>query len=182
MLKRLLLGLVIGLVVGGLAAGVAIEGLGLVMFAGGGGAALAYVFAAFTGVLVGLVAGKPIWAKGGQIEAGLKAFFGALLGAGLMFAIRSWLNVSLDLSQFHAGVGTIGYLPAAALPLIAMILGGFYELDNTGDDTSDKGSTKKDDKKLASGKGNGTSKSVRVAADEEGADEAEEQPAAKKRR
>ena len=183
MLKRLLLGLVIGLVVGGLAAGVAIEGLGLVMFQAGGGAALAYVFAAFTGVLVGLVAGKPIWAKGGQIEAGLKAFFGALLGAGLMFAIRSWLNVSLDLSQFHAGAGAIGILPAAALPLIAMILGGFYELDNTGEDTGDgKGSAKKEDKKLASGKGNGTGKSVRVAAAEEGADEADEEPAAKKRR
>src|SRR5690242_8768720 len=112
MLKRLLLGLLIGLAIGGLIAGVAIEGLGLLSFTGTGGAALAYVFAAVTGVLVGLVAGKPIWAKGGQIEAGLKAFFGALLGAGLMFAIRTWLALPFDLSSFHAGHDVLGNLPA----------------------------------------------------------------------
>ncbi len=179
MFKRLLLGVVIGLVVGGLAAGVAIEGLGLVTFVGASGAALAYVFAAFTGVLVGLVAGKPIWAKGGQIEAGLKAFFGALLGAGLMFAIRSWLSVSVDFGALHAGAGLVGSLPAAALPLIAMLLGGFYELDNTGEDTDKKdgGSAGKKD----AGKGAAT-KSVRVAGVAEEADAEEESAAAKKQR
>ena len=173
MVKRLLLGLVIGLVVGGLIAGVAIEGLGLMTFAGGGGAALAYVFAAFTGVLVGLVAGKPIWAKGGQIEAGLKAFFGALLGAGLMFAIRSWLNLTVDLSFLHPAMhaGFVGNLPAASLPLIAAVLGGFYEIDHTPAESDD-------DKKKGGGKDAAQKKkNVRVAAANEDS-EAEEEPAA----
>ena len=175
MLKRLLLGLVIGLVVGLLVAGVAIEGLGLMSFAGTGGAALAYVFAAVTGVLVGLVAGKPIWARGGQIEAGLKAFFGALLGAGLMFAIRTWLGVSLDLSSFHAGAGLLGNLPAASLPVIAMLLGGFYEVDNT--PAPEEGeSAKSEGKGKTAGK-----KNVRVAAEKsELEDEEEAAPSAKK--
>jgi hypothetical protein len=177
MLKRLLLGLVIGLVVGGVAAGVAIEGLGLVTFVGAGGAAIAYVLAAFTGVLVGLVAGKPIWAKGGQIEAGLKAFFGALLGAGLMFAIRSWLGVTVDLGALHAGAGAIGTLPAASLPVIAMLLGGFYELDNTGDSDDDD---KKGDKK-APAKAGAAKKGVRVAKGEDDAEADEESPASAKK-
>jgi hypothetical protein len=170
MLKRLLLGLVIGLVVGGLVAGVAIEVLGLMSFAGAGGAALAYVLAALTGVLVGLVAGTPIWARGGQIEAGLKAFFGALLGAGLMFAMRTWLGVSVDLTALHAASGpdVVGNLPAASLPLIAMVLGGFYELDNT--------PAPSDDAKGATKGGGSAKKNVRVAADE--GDEAEEDESA----
>jgi hypothetical protein len=178
MLKRLLLGLVIGLVVGGLAAGVAIEGLGLMDFTGAGGAAIAYVLAALTGVLVGLVAGKPIWARGGQIEAGLKAFFGALLGAGLMFAIRSWLDVTVDLGALHAGAGAIKDLPAAALPVIAMLLGGFYELDNTGD--ADGDGDKKSEKKGGAAKGAAAKKPVRVAKGEDAAD-AEEEPASVKK-
>ena len=88
MLKRLLVGLFIGLVIGAALAAVLIKGLSLSLFAtGAGGAALAYLFAAVTGVVVGLVAGKPIWASGGQIEAGLKAFFGALLAAVGMFVL-----------------------------------------------------------------------------------------------
>jgi hypothetical protein len=136
MLKRLLLGLILGFVVGGLVAAGLVAGLHMLTFA----AVMAYVFAAVTGVVVGLVAGKPIWAKGGQIEAGLKAFFGAVLGAGGMFAIRQWLKVDVDLSMIQAGMsGPVGDLPAAALPLIAAVIGGFYELDNTDEPSSEKG-------------------------------------------
>jgi len=61
MLKRLLVGLFIGLVTGGLLAAVLIKGLGITAFAAGaGGTALALLFAAITGVVVGLIAGKPI--------------------------------------------------------------------------------------------------------------------------
>lgn len=167
MLKRLLLGLVIGLVIGGLVAGIAIEGLGIMYFTGAGGAALAYVFAVVTGVLVGLVAGKPIWAKGGQIEAGLKAFVGALLGAGMMFAIRTWLGVTLDLGAIHAGHDLVGNLPAASLPLIAMLLGGFYELDNTP-------APEQRDDKAESKASSSSKKNVRVAAQVTGGDEEDE--------
>jgi hypothetical protein len=133
MLKRLVLGLLIGLILGGLIAAGVVLGLHWTSFAdlNGMAATMAYALAAGTGAVVGLVAGKPIWAKGGQIEAGLKAFFGALLAAAGMFALRTWVHVDLDLAMLHAGSGPIGDLPGATLPLIAAALGGIYELDNT---------------------------------------------------
>jgi hypothetical protein len=134
MIKRLLSGLLFGLVVGGLLAAAVIKGMGVLSFVSGGGVILAYVFAAVTGVLVGLVAGKPIWSSGGQIEAGLKAFFGALLASGMMFALRRWVHIELDLHSLGigpAGPTAVGLLPAFTLPLIAAVLGGFYEADNT---------------------------------------------------
>ena len=88
MVKRLVVGLVIGLLLGALAAAVAIKGLAILTFDGAAGTAWAYILAAFTGALTGLVAGKPFWSADGKIEAGLKAFFGALLAAGGMFALQ----------------------------------------------------------------------------------------------
>jgi hypothetical protein len=135
MLKRLVYGLIFGLFVGGLLAAAVVKGLGELSFGPtGGGAALAYVFAAVTGVLVGLVAGKPIWASGGQIEAGLKAVVGAGIAAAGMWAMRRWLNVELDLHGIGAGPlapTAAGHLPAVTLPAIAGLLGAFYEADNT---------------------------------------------------
>jgi hypothetical protein len=134
MLRRLLVGLLLGLFVGGLVAAGLVEGLNVLRFSSGtGGAILAYLTAALTGVLTGLVAGKPIWASGAKIEAGLKAFFGALIAAGLMFALRQWAGAwTLDLPAIGAvGPTSVGDLPAASLPLLAGVLGGFFELDNT---------------------------------------------------
>lgn len=173
MLKRLLVGLVIGLVAGGLLAAAVIKGLGMTAFAPGAGpAALAYVFAAVTGVVVGLVAGKPIWASGGQIEAGLKAFFGALLGTGAMFAARRWLTLDVDLGAIGAGTGAMGDLAATTLPIIAAVLGGFYELDNTPED-------KKESSKDAKG-GAKVGAKVRVADKAGGAEEEDQQEAPKR--
>jgi hypothetical protein len=133
MLKRLLVGLVLGVVIGGVVAAAVVKGLGVVSFTATGGAlggpALAYLAAIATGVLAGLVAGKPIWAKGAWIEVALKAFFGSLLAAGAMFALRKWGNVSVNLQAL--GSGTLGDLPATSLPIISTVLGIFYELDNT---------------------------------------------------
>lgn len=139
MLRRLLVGLVLGLVVGALVAAGLVAGLGVRVFAGAGGAVLAYFAAAVTGVLTGLVAGKPIWASGAKVEAGLKAFFGALLAAGVMFALRQWAGAwTLDLPAIGvSGRTAVGDLPAASLPLLAAVLGGFFELDNTGQDQGD---------------------------------------------
>jgi hypothetical protein len=178
MLRRLLLGLVIGLLMGGLVAAGLVAGLGQATFLGTGGVVLAYLAAALTGVLTGLVAGKPIWATGAKIEAGLKAFFGALLAAGLMFAMRQWAG------GLHAPITTItpgdpvtglplslGDLPAAALPIIAALLGGFFELDNTGGDPEHekKGEPGGAKKRIAAGeKTNGQAKSRVAAADDEG--------------
>jgi hypothetical protein len=168
MLKRLLVGLVIGLVLGGLLAAVLIKGLAITVFgAGAGGLAMALLFAAITGVVVGLIAGKPIWASGGQIEAGLKAFFGALLAAGLMYGVRRFLTTEIDLSSLGAGSGALGALPATTLPIIAALLGGFYEVDNTPEPE------KKDDKKPASK----PAAKVRVGSkEEEGEEDGLEEP------
>jgi hypothetical protein len=135
MLRRLFLGLVLGVVLGGLVAGAIVSGLKLLTFAAAGGALMAYAAALATGALTGLVAGKPIWAPGAKVEAGLKAFFGALLAAGGMFALRQWAPAwTVDLSPIHAGgPAPLGELPAASLPLIGAVLGGLFELDNTGD-------------------------------------------------
>jgi hypothetical protein len=142
MVKRLVLGLVVGLLVGGVVAFALLRGLGVPDFAlGAGGALLAYASAAATGALTGLVAGKPIWSKGGQIEAGLKAIVGALVAAGGMFALRQWVHVDVALPDaltnlganpaIHDVHGALGALPFTALPLIAGVLGAFFGLDNT---------------------------------------------------
>lgn len=127
---RLLKGLVLGVVLGGVIGLAAIKALGWVVL----GALPAYLLAAITGALTGLVAGKPIWAAGAKLEAGLKAFAGALLGAGAMFALRRWVGVSVDLDAFAAGHGTLGELSATSLPLIGATLAMLFELDNTGSD------------------------------------------------
>jgi hypothetical protein len=127
MLGRLLIGIVKGLLVGSLL-GLGLVKLGLAM----PGAIVAYLAAALTGVLIGLVAGKPIWAKDAKIEAGTKAVVGALLAVGLMAAARNWLMIPIPISlgSFAPEHATIGGFAMTALAAIAGLLGGFYEADN----------------------------------------------------
>ena len=138
MIGRLLFGIIKGIIVGGLV-GFALAKMGFVA----PGAVIAYIGAAVTGVLIGLVAGKPIWAKDAKIEAGMKAVVGALLGAGLMWAARRWLGgVPIPFSlgalaepsrSLHetGSFGTVGGLALTSLPVVAGLLGAFYEVDNT---------------------------------------------------
>jgi hypothetical protein len=122
-LKRLVVGLLLGLVIGGLL------GYGLFsVFPTAMGGILAYAFAAVTGVIVGLVAGKPIWAKEGAIEAGLKAFVGALLGCGILFGLRFLSFKVPAVAMFPAE--EIGKHPLASLMAISTVLAMFYEIDN----------------------------------------------------
>jgi hypothetical protein len=178
-----LVGLLIGAIAGALVAAGVIAGLGMLIVP----VFLGYVLAAATGALTGLVAGKPIWASGGQIEAGLKAFFGALLAAGGLYAIRTWLPVHVPLAlvnymtMLHPGASAdgellLGNLPGAFLPVIAAALGGLYELDNTPE-------TKKDDKGGGEKKGGArVGTKIRIAADADGEEEeVDASPAAKKR-
>lgn len=148
MIGRLLIGIVKGLLVGALL-GFALAQVGFAAPAW----FIAYPAAALTGVLVGLIAGKPIWAADARIEAGLKAFVGALLGAGLMFAARRWLTLPVpvplgalgganaSLSEAAGSAGTLGGLAITSLAMIAALLGGFYEADNddAGASASQKG-------------------------------------------
>ena len=166
MLGRLIVGAVLGVLVGLGVAAALIKGLGIVAPA----AIIAYALAAATGALTGLVAGKPIWASGGKIEAGLKAVFGALLAAGALFALRTWVPTAVDLTRFGAGAGALGELPAAALPVIAGVLGAFFGLDNTPDG---------DDKKKSADKVRVDTGKRRVATDD---DEEAEAPAQKRAR
>jgi hypothetical protein len=133
MLRRLLVGLVLGAIVGGLLAAGLVAGLKVTSFDGTGGVGLAYLAAAVAGVATGLVTGKPIWASGARVEAGLKAIFGALIAAGAIFALRRWgASWTLDLRAIGAGgPGAPGDLPAVSLPLIGAVLGALFELDNT---------------------------------------------------
>jgi hypothetical protein len=127
MLGRLLIGIVKGLLVGSLL-GFGLVKLGLAM----PGPIVAYLAAAVTGVITGLVAGKPIWAKDAKIEAGTKAVVGALLGVGLMAAARNWLMIALPISlgSLAPEHATFGGFAMTALAGIAGLLGGFYEADN----------------------------------------------------
>ena len=133
MLRRLILGLVLGLIAGG-AVGFGLVQLGQKAFTSGGGEAIAYLSAAVAGALTGALAGKPIWASGAKIEAGLKSFFGALLAIGAMFALRHWGAgiASPNVSALGGdGVTPISELPLTSLPLVAGVLGGLFGLDNT---------------------------------------------------
>jgi hypothetical protein len=182
MLRRLLIGLILGVIVGGLAAAALVAGLHIPLFAAdAGGTALAYVAAAVTGVLTGLVAGKPIWASGAKIEAGLKAFFGALLAAGLLFALRRWVHFQPDMAFLMPGVSVddvknaaIGDVPALALPAVAAVLGGFFELDNTGGSDEDKSKSEAPatKKRVADEKTNGKAKKPVAEEDENEPEEA----------
>ncbi len=157
MLGRLLIGIVKGLMVGSLL------GLGLVKLGDAvPGAIVAYLAAALTGVLIGLVAGKPIWAKDAKIEAGTKAFVGALLGVGLMAAARTWLlHVPLPfaLGSLAPEDATLGRFAMSSLAGIAGLLGGFYEADNdsSGEEAAqpDKPADKAGKQRIAASQGTG---------------------------
>jgi hypothetical protein len=128
MLKRLLLGLVKGLILGGGAAFAVIQTTGGAEYPS---VLVAYLLAAVMGLIVALVAGKPIWSRGAGVEVGLKAAAAALLGPLVLYAARRWLGLSLDLSAWGAGAGMVGALPATSLPLVATVLAVLFELDHT---------------------------------------------------
>jgi len=137
MIGRLVKGLFLGLLIGGLAAAALIRGVGVTGFETEHFDFLAYAAALATGAVAGLVAGKPIWAKGAGIEAILKTVFGALLGAGGMFLLQRFHGPSVDLTRYGLGDAAIGHLTAVSLPAIATVLSVFFEIDNTGDDAAD---------------------------------------------
>lgn len=128
MLRRLFFGLVEGSVIGLALAVVVTRVLGLVA----PGALVAALLGAGAGLIVGLVAGRPIWSHNAKTEALLKAFAGAIVGFGGSFAIRHFLRVPLDLSAFSLGTGPAGQLPAVLLPAVSTLLALFFELDDDG--------------------------------------------------
>jgi hypothetical protein len=125
MLRRLGVGFVKGALVGALMALAWERALGGGAFAG----AWSYLMAIATGLLTGVLAGKPPWAKGALVEATLKGVAGALVGGAGLYAIDKWVPVSLSLGPL--GSGMLGDVAVFALMSIALAIGVVFELDNT---------------------------------------------------
>jgi hypothetical protein len=139
MLRRLFAGLLLGAVVGAAAASALIGWLKITVFEGTAGQLEAYGAALVVGVLAGLVTGKPIWASDAKVEAGLKAFFGAFLAAGGMFALRRWAPpVALPVPVGTGVSMALGNLPVS-LAVVGASLGALFELDNTDDKKASPG-------------------------------------------
>jgi hypothetical protein len=125
MIANLFTGMMKGLVVAALVVLIWMKWLAL-PFTG----APAYLAVALTGALVGIVAGKPVWARGALVEAALKSAVGALAGAAALYGARKWLHLEVSLGPL--GAGRLSEMPAVMLPLVAAFFGLLFELDNTG--------------------------------------------------
>lgn len=130
MLRRLLLGVFKGILIGGLVGSLCVFGLGLPLLTG----VLSYLAAIFTCVFVALFAGKPVWARGAWIEVLLKSVAAAVLGFGVLYAVRNWLDTTLSAGPL--GQGALSELPLVMLPLVATVLAVFFEIDNADEPTA----------------------------------------------
>jgi hypothetical protein len=177
MLARLIVGIIKGLVVGGLL-GLGFLQLGFASFP----LWVALLAAALSGIVIGLVAGKPIWAKDARIEAGMKATVGAILGAGLMFAAHRYLTMELPngllalLGVMTKGIA-LGHFPITALATVTALLGGFYEADNT---PEPEGETKSEGEAKSAAASGGKKRIATSAQDEDIDDEFSEDADPKK--
>jgi len=136
---RLLAGILKGLFVGSL-----IGALLVVLGLGTPGALVASVAAAAAAMLVAPISGKKIWEKDGTLQAALKAVAGLFLGPGLMWLARRFAIVPLPDVTTLPGLGalpgidalrgvplTLGSFALTSVALVAAVLAGLYDLDNT---------------------------------------------------
>jgi len=130
---RLLVGLIKGILLGGII-GYALSAAGLTLLP----AWAAYGGAVLVGLLVALVAGKPIWAEDARIEVGAKAVAGAVVAPGLMALVRNFLEMGLPFSPSTLpGVAaadgiTLGTFAITSFAIVAAVLAGFFDADNDG--------------------------------------------------
>jgi hypothetical protein len=135
---RLLFGIFKGLLIGAILGGVLVaSGMGEP------GALIAYPAAAAAAVLVSMIAGKKIWEADGRVQFMLKAVAGLFLGPGLMWLARTFASVPLPNMSTLPGVSsfpgfaslpaglTLGSFAITSLAMVAAVVGGFYDLDNT---------------------------------------------------
>jgi hypothetical protein len=124
MLRRLFFGVGEGLAVA-LVVVLALRGLGADWSRSG----VVYGASPAAGVLVGLVAGRPVWTPGAKLEALVKSIIGAFIAATTMFGVRKWLpHVKVDLAALGAGV--LGDVPAASIPIVTCALALVFEMDD----------------------------------------------------
>ncbi|MEZ4441724.1 MAG: hypothetical protein R3B72_21670 [Polyangiaceae bacterium] len=132
MLGRLLKGLLKGLILGSLVGyGLAAAGMAAPS------ALVAYPVAVVLGVLLAMVAGKPIWAEGARIEVGAKAAAGALLAPGLLALARYFVNVGLPFDPSAlpgiraGGEVALGTFAVTSMAMVGAVLAGFFDADNS---------------------------------------------------
>jgi hypothetical protein len=91
------------------------------------------------GAVTGLVAGKPIWQQDARIEAGLKAAAGAILAPLVLLALRKWVPVPVlpKGAAFADGISVVSF------PVVTMVLGLLFELDNTPSEDKAEGESAK---------------------------------------
>ena len=142
-LVRLVVGLLKGVIVGG-AVGFGLVSLGMAVPT----TAMAYAAAAVCGVLIALVAGKPIWASDARVEVGMKAIVGALLAPALLFALRRFVEVGLPADLLSSVPGlealkgtsvTFSSFAVTSLAAVTAVISGFFDADNqpTAEDEND---------------------------------------------
>ncbi len=150
---RLLVGLIKGILLGGLI-GYALAAAGLTVLP----AWAAYGGAVVVGLLVALVAGKPIWAEDARIEVGAKAVAGAVVAPGLMALARNFLEMGLPMSPsaipgVTAADGvTLGTFAITSFAMVAAVLAGFFDADNDGTEPPKPKQRGKDAKAAPTGK------------------------------
>jgi len=130
MLKRLGLGLLKGLALGA-AIGAAFHfGLGVTAV----GAFVGFLLAMLTGLVGGVLSGKPPWKKGAWIESLLKGAVGTGVGALLYWLATAFVSFKLPFALGAIPAGTAWTAaPLLFAPAIAGVWAALVELDNTGD-------------------------------------------------
>lgn len=125
---KLILGLIKGALVGG--------AVGYGAFAAGLDGGLLWVVYGAAGALVGLVAGRPLWAlitdkNATSWESILKALFGFGVGCGLFALVdKAWGGFSLSLSFLADAPRLFQHWQPVFAASIGGFLGGFFELDS----------------------------------------------------
>ena len=90
-----------------------------------------YAAVAVVGAMVGAVAGRPIWAREAKLEALLKSLAGGFVAMTAMYGARKWLGgTHVNLEALGGTSGSIGNVPAAALPIIGALLGFVFQVDD----------------------------------------------------
>ena len=133
-LVRMLVGLLKGVIVGG-AVGFGLVSLGMFLPT----TVIAYGAAAVCGLLIALIAGKPIWASGARVEVGMKAIVGALMAPALLFALRRFVEIGLpaDLLSSLPGLEALkgssvsfSTFSVTSLAAVTAVISGFFDADN----------------------------------------------------
>jgi energy-converting hydrogenase Eha subunit A len=177
-LVRLVLGLLKGAIVGG-AVGFGLVAAGMAVPS----TLIAYLAAAACGVLVGLVAGKPIWARDSRIEVGMKAAAGALLAPVMLFAVRRFVAIGFPtdmvtslpgLESVTAASLDLSTFAVTSLAIVTALIAAFFDADNQPVAEDDKAAAKKS--RIATAGSGGANRIAGAGAGAEADDEEAEAP------